>query len=167
MISNDKLFNSLSSCAIPADVIFVPLSWLRENVFSCQTMHHGIILHMKLEVTPHFQCFLLFHFSFYKFQIEPFGIFKIELLPRSSSPSFCVYWKNEISFLVGQFFPEKSVEIILTEWEEFMFELIDIKQKYQLLKEHLTDNNLKLKVTASEWALQSWPTKNIFKNIFQ
>ena len=47
-----------------------------------------------------------------------------------------------------------------------MFELIDIKQKYQLLKEHLTDNNLKLKVTASEWALQSWPTKNIFKNIF-
>ena len=42
----------------------------------------------------------------------------------------------------------------MTEWEEFKFELIDIKKKYQLLKENLTDNNLKLKETASEWALQ-------------
>ena len=150
MISNDKLINSLSSCAIPADVTFVPFSWLLENVFPCYTMHHGIILHMKLEVTLHFQCFLLFHFSISKFQIESFGIFNIELLPMSSLPSFCVYGKNEISFLVEQFFPEKSVEIVLTEWEEFTFELIDIKQKYQLLKEHLTDNSLKLKVTASE-----------------
>ena len=72
----------------------------------------------------------------------------------SSSPSLCVYGRNEISFLAEQFFPEKSVEIIMTEWEEFKFELIDIKKKYQLLKENLTDNNLKLKETASEWALQ-------------
>ena len=72
----------------------------------------------------------------------------------SSSPSLCVYGRNEISFSAEQFFPEKSVEIIMTEWEEFKFELIDIKKKYQLLKENLTDNNLKLKETASEWALQ-------------
>ena len=42
----------------------------------------------------------------------------------------------------------------MTEWEEFKFELTDIKKKYQLLKENLTNNNLKLKETASEWALQ-------------
>ena len=85
--------------------------------------------------------------------LESFGIFDIELLPMSSSPSFCVHGKNEINFLAEQFFPEKFVEIIMTEWEEFKFELIDIKKKYQLLKKNLTNNNLKLKETASEWAL--------------
>ena len=29
-----------------------------------------------------------------------------------------------------------------------------MKKKYQLLNKHLTDNNLKLKETASEWALK-------------
>ena len=86
--------------------------------------------------------------------LESFEIFDIELLPMSSSPSFCMYGKNEISFSAEKYFPEKSVEIILADWEEFKFELIDIKKKYQLLKENLTDNNLKLKKTASEWALQ-------------
>ena len=38
----------------------------------------------------------------------------------------------------------------MTEQKEFKFELIDIKKKYQLLKENLTYNNLKLKETASE-----------------
>ena len=42
----------------------------------------------------------------------------------------------------------------MTEWEEFKFELIDMKKKYQFLQESLTDDNLKLKETASEWALQ-------------
>ena len=68
--------------------------------------------------------------------LESFGIFNIELLPMSSSPSFCMYRKNEISFQVEQVFPEKSVEIIMTEWEEFKFELVHIKKKYQLLKEN-------------------------------
>ena len=35
-----------------------------------------------------------------------------------------------------------------------MFELTDIKKKYQLLIENLTNNNLKLKETASGWPLQ-------------
>ena len=42
----------------------------------------------------------------------------------------------------------------MTEWEEFKFALTDTKKKFQLLKENLTNNNLKLKETASEWALQ-------------
>ena len=70
--------------------------------------------------------------------LESFGIFDIELLPMSSSPLFCVYGKNENSFLAEQFFPEKSVESIMTEWDDFKSELIDIKKKYQLLKENLT-----------------------------
>ena len=57
--------------------------------------------------------------------LESFGIFDIELQPVSSSSSFCVYGKNEISFLA--------------EREEFKIELIDIKKKYQLLKENLVD----------------------------
>ena len=63
--------------------------------------------------------------------LELFGIFDIALLPMSSSPSFCVYGENELS--------------LLPEWEEFKFELTDITKKYQLIKEILTDNDLKLK----------------------
>ena len=47
--------------------------------------------------------------------LELFGIFDIEVLPMSLSPSFCLYGKNENSFLAEQFFAEKSVEIIMTE----------------------------------------------------
>ena len=44
-----------------------------------------------------------------------FGIFDIASLRMSSSPSFCVCGINEISFSAEHFFPEKSVEIIMTE----------------------------------------------------
>ena len=44
----------------------------------------------------------------------------------------------------------------MTEWEKFKFELIDIKKKYQLLKENLSDVNSKLKEIASEWVLNIW-----------
>ena len=73
----------------------------------------------------------------------------------SSSPSFCVYGKYEVSLSAEQFFPEKSIKIIMTKWEEFKFELIEIKKKYQLLKENLTDDNLKLKEMASKWSLKA------------
>ena len=76
--------------------------------------------------------------------LASFGIFDIELLRMSSSPSLCVYGKNEISFLAEQSFPEILIEIIMTEWEKFKFEMTDIN-KYQLLKENLTHNGLKLK----------------------
>ena len=37
--------------------------------------------------------------------LESFGIFDIEFLLMSPSPSLCVYGKNEISFLAEKFFP--------------------------------------------------------------
>ena len=40
-------------------------------------------------------------------------IFNIELLSMSSSPSFCVYAKNEVSLSAENFFPVKSIEIIM------------------------------------------------------
>ena len=49
----------------------------------------------------------------------------------SSSPFFCVYGKNENSFLAEQLFPENSVKIIMIDWDQFKSELIDIKKKYQ------------------------------------
>ena len=53
-------------------------------------------------------------------------------------------------FIEDCFFPEKSVEITITEWEEFKFKLIDIKKTYQLLQENLTDDNLRLAKSTSE-----------------
>ena len=52
--------------------------------------------------------------------------------------------------MADYFFPEKSVEITITEWEEFKFKLIDIKKTYQLLQENLTDDNLRLAKSTSE-----------------
>ena len=63
--------------------------------------------------------------------LELCGIFDVALLPMSSSPFFCAYGKNENSFLAEQLFPEKSVKIIMIDWDQFKSELIDIKKKYQ------------------------------------
>ena len=64
--------------------------------------------------------------------------FRYRVATNVISPLFCVYGKNENSFLAEQFFPEIYMEIIMTEWDKFKSELIDIKKKYQLLKENLT-----------------------------
>ena len=69
------------------------------------------------------------HFTYWKAFFQVF--FDIELLPMSSSPSFYVYGENEISFLAEQFFSEKSVKIIMTEWEESKFELIAKGKPYR------------------------------------
>ena len=64
--------------------------------------------------------------------------FRYRVATNAISPLFCVYGKNENSFLAEQFFPKIYIEIIMTEWDEFKSEMIDIKKKYQLLKENLT-----------------------------
>ena len=63
--------------------------------------------------------------------LELFGIFDVELLQCHHHLFFCVYGKNENSFLAEQLFPEKSVKIIMIDWDQFKSELIDIKKKYQ------------------------------------
>ena len=58
----------------------------------------------------------------------------------------------------------------MTDWEEFKFELNDLKKKYQELKENLTDNNLKLKEPASEWTLKyivNWFRKDDYIYIYE
>ena len=44
--------------------------------------------------------------------LESFGIFDIELLPMSSSPSFYVHGKNEINFLAEARFLQTTCKIL-------------------------------------------------------
>ena len=52
----------------------------------------------------------------------------------------------------------------MTDCEEFKFELNYIKKKWQVLKENVTNNILKLKEPTSEWTLKC-KGKGILKNL--
>ena len=77
--------------------------------------------------------------------LEAFSIFDVYLFPSSSSPIFNVYGTEEISCLGKQFFPDESMESILTQWKDF---------KLPSLKKQLSANKLNFKKTSTEWALE-------------
>lgn len=82
--------------------------------------------------------------------LDSLRFFDIELLSISSTtPLFSVHGMGEISFLV-----EKDLIEIITELKVFKFGKIEIIKQYQLLREDLTNNSLKLKEIAPNSTLQ-------------
>ena len=86
--------------------------------------------------------------------LEAFSIFEVDLLPVSSSPTFNVYGTDEITCLAKQFFLDKNAEPIVSEWDNFKFEMVEMKEKLTSLRKQLAENKLKSKQTSSEWALE-------------
>ena len=86
--------------------------------------------------------------------LEAFSIFEVDLVPVSSSPTFNVYGTDEITCLAKHFFPDKNGEPIVSEWKDFKFEMVEIKEKLTSLRKQLAENKLKFKQTSSEWALE-------------
>ena len=78
----------------------------------------------------------------------------MDLLPIQSSPAFSVYGNEEISCLGKQFFPNASNDSLLEQWNDFKFEMIEMKKKISTLKNQLQLNKIKLKMTSTEWTLE-------------
>ena len=87
--------------------------------------------------------------------LSSFSIFDIELFPNtSSSAAFKVHGLDEVAVLAKQFFPTISVEKIRDQWEDFKYELVEIKKKYHALIKNIEANKLKFKKTPSEWTIE-------------
>ena len=84
--------------------------------------------------------------------IASFSVFDIDMLPDQSSSEFDVFGNEEILVLAKQFFPD-STDSLLNEWEDFKYEMLEIKTKLETLKRQLTANQLKLNKTSTEWTL--------------
>lgn len=86
--------------------------------------------------------------------LSSFSIFDIDLLPSQSSPAFLVFGKEELLSLHKQYYPENSKDMLLEQWNDFKFELIEMKEKFINLKKQLKENNIQFKMTATEWTLE-------------
>ena len=49
--------------------------------------------------------------------------------------------------------PEKKKKL-LDQWEDFKFDLVEVKGKWQQFKENIESNKMKLKISPTEWALK-------------
>ena len=66
--------------------------------------------------------------------LTAFSIFDVDLFPAQTSPAFSVYGNEEISSLGKQFFPNASIDSLIEQWNDFKFEMIEMKKKISLLK---------------------------------
>ena len=77
----------------------------------------------------------------------------MDLLLTRNSPAFSV-GNEEISCLGKQFFPNAYNDSLLQQWNDFNFEMIEMKKKISTLKNHLQLNKIKFKMTSTEWTLE-------------
>ena len=75
--------------------------------------------------------------------LTAFSIFDVDLLPTQSSPAFSVYGNEEMSCLGKQFFPNASNDSLLEQWNDFKFEMIEMKKKISTFKNQLQLNKIK------------------------
>ena len=89
--------------------------------------------------------------------LSAFDVFNVEKIPGDTSTQiFKVYGQAEMKVLGRHYHkdsPEKSKEL-LEQWEDFKFDLVNLKVKWQQFKENIEGNNMKLKVSPTEWALK-------------
>ena len=79
-------------------------------------------------------------------------IFNIDNFPAdASSQQFLVHGLEEIDVLVEHY---GNSERVHEQWSDFRFEMQQLYRKWHDLKKNLERNNLKIKMTATEWTLR-------------
>ena len=86
--------------------------------------------------------------------LTAFSISDVDLLPTQRSPVFSVYGNEEIFCLGKQFFPNASSDSLLEQWNDFKFEMIEMRKRISTLKNQLQLNKIKFKMTSTEWTLE-------------
>ena len=86
--------------------------------------------------------------------LNSFSMFDIDLLPSQSSQEFTLYGRKEIRCLALQFFPEEPLDIVQEQWNDFKFEMLEMKKKLNNLRGQLECNKIKFKMTSTEWTLE-------------
>ena len=90
-------------------------------------------------------------------------VFNVEKVPGDmTSQSFKVYGQAEMRVLGNHFHPNDlaKVEELLKQWDDFKFDLIEVKGKWVQFKENIESNKLKLKISPTEWTLKHLMTNS-------
>ena len=89
--------------------------------------------------------------------LDAFSIFNIKNMPGVESYDFQMYCSREINVLADHYYVHDDVkkDALEKEFDNFKFELIELKKKWNSLKDNIKSNKLKLKWTATEWGLRS------------
>ena len=78
--------------------------------------------------------------------LTAFSIWDVDLLPAQSSPSFDFYGNDQVSCFGKQFFPHTSNESFLDQWNDFKFEMMEMKKKIATLRNQIPSNKIKFKL---------------------
>ena len=86
-----------------------------------------------------------------------FSIFNVENMPGVQSYDFQMYCYRGINVLADHYYVHDDVkkDPLEKEFDNFKFELIELKKKWNSFKDNIKSNKLKLKCTATEWGLRS------------
>ena len=88
---------------------------------------------------------------------DAFSIFNVENMSGVESYDFQMYCSREINVLADHYYVHDDVkkDALEKEFDNFKFELIELKKKWNSFKDNIKSNKLKLKCTATEWGLRS------------
>ena len=89
--------------------------------------------------------------------LDAFSIFNVENIPGVESYDFQMYCSREINVLADHYYVDDDVkkDALEKEFDSFKFELIELKKRWNSLKDIIESNQLKLKCTATEWGLRT------------
>ena len=86
-----------------------------------------------------------------------FDVFNVENMPGdSTSNEFKVYGRSEIRLIGQHYFKGDRVKAdkLFEEWEDFRYDLVQVKKKWHEFKDNIISNNMRLKVSPTEWTLK-------------
>ena len=67
-----------------------------------------------------------------------------------------VYGRSEIRLIGQHYFKGDRVKAdkLFEEWEDFRYDLVQVKKKWHEFKDNIISNNMRLKVSPTEWTLK-------------
>jgi hypothetical protein len=88
--------------------------------------------------------------------LDSFSVFNAEHLPPDTkSNMFELYGKKEIDTLQNHYFcdDQKKAQHLPNKWQDFKFELVQLRKRWFEFKESVESNKMKVKLSATEWTL--------------
>ena len=89
--------------------------------------------------------------------LDAFSVFNAELVPSdTNSNTFSLYGNREIETLQNHYFSgnEEKAKVLAIQWQDFKFELMQMRKWWFEFREAVESNKMKVKVLATEWTLQ-------------
>ena len=88
--------------------------------------------------------------------LESFSVFDVTQVPNdTSAQEFKVYGQSEVTAIKKYFYQEQQTgNYFLEQWKDMKYKLLQLKTKWRQFKENVESNNMKVKLSPTEWVLR-------------